>query len=343
MLAGELQLHGVCAGARGDVSAGAGPRPRPARTQHRKLMDQRGLLGGSCRSRAGSTRCAASPESTSTAATGFGHRPRIHSWAFRRPHRGVAGRSGPRGIGAEVRRGVAVVDPLGQTTTAWASRRIDGDRYRRATLVRVRRWPQHMVRKLLGVGFPGGAGQVETLVGELALTADPARSPPWSRRSAGQLLRFGVIPLENRLFRVVVPGGGRSRFRRLHHPGEFRRRLRELSGTVSGHSPRWLSRFGDATRRADRLPRRPGAAGRRLPRTFIRRRAGRGSTWASGRGQPGLEAGGRTRRFGAPDGLLDSYHRAASGGPQVSTTPGRRWRCCPLRREPCHAPADVGS
>ena len=47
------------------------------------------------------------------------------------------------------------------------------------------------VRKLLGVGFPGEPARVETLVGELALTADPAEIAAVVAEVRKTQLRFG--------------------------------------------------------------------------------------------------------------------------------------------------------
>lgn len=65
---------------------------------------------------------------------------------------------------------------------------------------------------------------------------------------------FGLGPVGDGLYRVVVPAeavtGDRSVAPTLE---EFKRQLRAVAGTDFGvHSPRWLSRFGDATRQAER-------------------------------------------------------------------------------------------
>src|SRR5919112_992806 len=65
---------------------------------------------------------------------------------------------------------------------------------------------------------------------------------------------FGVGPSGDGLYRVVVPAEGvtedRSIAPTLEEVGE---RLRVVAGTDFGvHSARWLSRFGDATRLAER-------------------------------------------------------------------------------------------
>ena len=109
------------------------------------------------------------------------------------------------------------------------------------------------VRRLLGIGFPGEPTRVETLLGELAVTADPATVTEVVTRVRRTQLRFGLGPLGDGYFRVVVPAAGVAADRSVPPTlEEFRTQLRAVAGTDFGvHSPRWLSRFGDATRLAD--------------------------------------------------------------------------------------------
>jgi hypothetical protein len=67
-------------------------------------------------------------------------------------------------------------------------------------------------------------------------------------------LRFGLMPLEDGAYRVGVPAEGVAEDRSVPPTfEEFKERLKAVAGTDFGvHSPRWLSRFGDATRLADR-------------------------------------------------------------------------------------------
>lgn len=66
--------------------------------------------------------------------------------------------------------------------------------------------------------------------------------------------RFGLGPVGEGRYRVVVPAEGVAEDRSVAPTlEEFKRQLRAYSGTDFGvHSPRWLSRFGDATRLAER-------------------------------------------------------------------------------------------
>ncbi|GAA2369173.1 rifampin monooxygenase [Dactylosporangium salmoneum] len=110
------------------------------------------------------------------------------------------------------------------------------------------------VRKLLGVAFPGEPTRVQTLLGEMAATAAPEEIHAVMSEVRKTQKRFGVGPVGEGRYRVVVPADGvvedRSTPPTLQ---EFRTQLRAYAGTDFGvHSPRWLSRFGDATRQAER-------------------------------------------------------------------------------------------
>jgi len=67
-------------------------------------------------------------------------------------------------------------------------------------------------------------------------------------------LRFGAVPFGEGVYRLVVPAEGVAEDRSIPPTlEEFKQRLRALAGTDFGvHSPRWLTRFGDATRLAER-------------------------------------------------------------------------------------------
>ncbi len=65
---------------------------------------------------------------------------------------------------------------------------------------------------------------------------------------------FGAGPLGDGVYRIVVPAEKVAEDRTVPPAlEEFKQRLRVFAGTDFGaHSPRWLSRFGDATRLAER-------------------------------------------------------------------------------------------
>ncbi|MGF6884298.1 2-polyprenyl-6-methoxyphenol hydroxylase-like FAD-dependent oxidoreductase [Nocardia sp. GAS34] len=110
------------------------------------------------------------------------------------------------------------------------------------------------VRKLLGVGFPGDPARNEWVLGEVYLT-EPADAVLAVVREIYKTRKgFGAGPLEDGAFRVVAPAAGVSEDPTVPPTlEEMKQQMRAITGTDFGmHSPRWLSRFGDATRLAER-------------------------------------------------------------------------------------------
>jgi hypothetical protein len=65
-----------------------------------------------------------------------------------------------------------------------------------------------VVRKVLGVGFPGEPAKVETLLGEGEVTEPPAALAATVVEVRKAHRRFGVIPLGGGVYRIIVPAEG---------------------------------------------------------------------------------------------------------------------------------------
>lgn len=154
--------------------------------------------------------------------------------------------------GAPVRRGVEVAgfeqDADGVTVEA-----VDGTVLRSRWLVGCD-GGRSLVRRLLGVGFPGDAAQTEWLLGEVGVTMSADEVAAVSEDVRRTHRGFGIGPAADGLFRAVVPAATVAEDRAVPPTlDEFRAQLRAYAGTDFGtHSPRALSRFTDATRLADR-------------------------------------------------------------------------------------------
>ncbi|MEU8840539.1 FAD-dependent monooxygenase [Streptomyces roseus] len=209
--------------------------------------------------------------------------------------------------GVEIRRGCEVVG-LSQDDDGVGVELADGTRLRARYVVGCD-GGRSTVRKLLGVGFPGEPSRVETLLGVMEL-AEPAQTVAAVVAEVRKTqLRFGAMPMGDGLYRVVTPAEGVAEDRAAAPTlDEFKRQLRAFGGTDFGaHSPRWLSRFGDATRLAERY---------RVGRVLL---AGDAAHIHPPTGGQGLNLGIQDAfNLGwklaaeiagwAPEGLLDSYH-----------------------------------
>jgi 2-polyprenyl-6-methoxyphenol hydroxylase-like FAD-dependent oxidoreductase len=154
-------------------------------------------------------------------------------------------------LGAQVRRGCTVAgftqDDDGVTVVLG-----DGEQVRSRYLVGCD-GSRSTVRKLLGVGFPGEPARNDTLMGEMEvgvpqdeITAKVAEVGETNRR-------FWLRPAGVGVYQIVVPVAGVGNRAEPPTLEDFQRQLRTIAGTDFGvHSPRWLSRFGDATRLAER-------------------------------------------------------------------------------------------
>jgi 2-polyprenyl-6-methoxyphenol hydroxylase-like FAD-dependent oxidoreductase len=110
------------------------------------------------------------------------------------------------------------------------------------------------VRKLLGVGFPGDPATRETLLGEVELTEDPETVNAVMTEIRKTNKWFAAGPVGDGVYRIVTPADGVVEDRTVAPTlDELKESVRKVAGTDFGvHSPRWLSRFSDATRQAER-------------------------------------------------------------------------------------------
>jgi rifampicin monooxygenase len=208
--------------------------------------------------------------------------------------------------GAEIRRGRELVG-LGQDEDGVTVELADGTQLRARYLVGCD-GGRSTVRKLAGVGFPGEPARVNTLLGEMKLTAPPETLNAVTAEVRKTQLRFGAMALGDGVYRVIVPAGGVAQDRTVPPTlEEFRQQLRAIAGTDFGvHSPRWLSRFGDGTRLADRY---------RAGRVLLAGDAAHIHSPAGGQGlnlglQDAFNLGWKLAAEvsgWAPEGLLDSY------------------------------------
>ena len=207
----------------------------------------------------------------------------------------------------EIRRGAELVG-LSQTQDGVTVELADGTRLRSRYLVGSD-GGRSTVRKLLGVGFPGEPSTVDTLLGEMELTASAEELTAVMTEVRRTQLRFGAMPLGDGVYRVVVPAGEVAEDR-VTPPSfeEFRRQLRVTGGTDFGaHSPRWLSRFGNATRLAEQY---------RTGRVLLVGDSAHVHPPVGGQGlnlgiQDAFNLGWKlaaTVGGWAPEGLLDTYH-----------------------------------
>ncbi|UFS97505.1 rifampin monooxygenase [Nocardia huaxiensis] len=155
-------------------------------------------------------------------------------------------------LGVEVRWGSEVTG-VSQDADGVDVELAEGDRLRARYLVGCD-GGRSTVRKLAGIGFPGEPSRIDTLLGEVRLTAPWEEILPVITEVRKAQLRFGAGPIGDGVYRMVAPAAEVAEDRSV--PPTFEELVRQfsaLAGTDFGaHSPRWVSRFGDATRLADR-------------------------------------------------------------------------------------------
>ena len=210
-------------------------------------------------------------------------------------------------LGVEIRRGCEVVG-LDQDQLGVTAELADGTRLHSRYLVGCD-GGRSTVRKLAGVGFPGEPAGTEWLLGEMELTAPLEEVVAVVAEVRKTHHGFGVGPLGEDVYRVVVPAAGVAADRSLLPTlEELKQQLQVVAGTDFGvHTPRWLSRFGDATRLAERY---------RTARVLLAGDAAHIHPPLGGQGlnlgiQDAFNLGWKLAaevNGWAPAGLLDSYH-----------------------------------
>lgn len=153
-------------------------------------------------------------------------------------------------LGAQVWRGCAVAgveqDDEGVTVVL-----TDGQQLRSRYLVGCD-GARSAVRKLLGVGFPGEPSRNDTLMGEMEVGVPQEEIAAKVSEIVQTHRRFWLRPVAAGVYSVVVPAAGVGDRAVPPTLADFQQQLRAIAGTDFGvHSPRWLSRFGDATRLAE--------------------------------------------------------------------------------------------
>ncbi|MGA8115974.1 MAG: FAD-dependent monooxygenase [Actinocatenispora sp.] len=162
------------------------------------------------------------------------------------------------------------------------------------------------VRKLVGIDFPGTPATMTSILGDVELTDPPDRRIFQQREEHGT---FSVLDFGPDWYRVMA-----GEYDPVVGPAEqvdvedLRAALIRIAGTDFGmHSPRWVSRFGDAARQADRY---------RQGRVLLAGDAAHIHYPAGGQGlntgvQDAVNLGWKlaaVTRGQAPADLLDTYH-----------------------------------
>ncbi|MBO3088850.1 FAD-dependent monooxygenase [Cellulomonas dongxiuzhuiae] len=210
------------------------------------------------------------------------------------------------GLGARVRRGCEVAD-VAQDDDGVDVTLTGGERLRAAWLVGCD-GGRSLVRRSVGIGFPGEPARTEWILGEVLVTTPPDELARVSADVRGRHKGFGIGPAGDGLHRAVVPAAGVTEDRSVPPTlDELRTQLRAYAGTDFGvHAPRSLTRFTDATRLAERY---------RRGRVLLAGDAAHVHPPLGGQGlnlgiQDAFALGWRLAaqvRGWAPDGLLDTY------------------------------------
>ncbi|MFC6357084.1 rifampin monooxygenase [Luethyella okanaganae] len=308
MLASELRLHDVdVLVLERDAAPSKAVRSLGLHSRSIEIMDQRGLLD----------RFLAHGQQYPGGVGGFAGitNPRLtnldtaHAYVLGIPQpvtdRLLAERAGE--LGAQIRRGCEVTG-VEQDEDGVRVELADGARLRSRWLVGCD-GGRSLVRRLLGIGFPGEPATIEWLLGEVEVTAPTDEVVEVAEEVRRTHRGFGIGPTGDGLYRAVVPAATVAENRSVPPTlKEFRTQLRAYAGTDFGvHSPRSLTRFSDATRLAERY---------RVGRVLVAGDAAHVHPPLGGQGlnlgiQDAFNLGWKLAAEvdgWAPDGLLDSYY-----------------------------------
>lgn len=308
MLASELRLHGVEALVLEKLAEPTGHvRALGLHARSVEVMDQRGLLD---RFLAHGRKFAVGGFFAAIASSWPEQLDTTHPYVLGIPQPTIERLLTERAteLGVEIRRDCELIG-LRQDDDGVTAELADGTQLRSRYLVGCD-GGRSTVRRLLGIDFPGEPTRVETLIGEMEVTMPPAELAAVVADVRRTQLRFGAGPTgDGGVYRIIVPAAGVAEDRAVPPTlAEFTQQLRTCAGTDFGaHSPRWLSRFGDATRLAERY---------RVGRVLLAGDAAHVHPPTGGQGlnlglQDAFNLGWKLAaevNGWASDGLLDSYH-----------------------------------
>ena len=155
-------------------------------------------------------------------------------------------------LDTEIRRGCEVIG-LSQDDEGVIAELADGTQLRSRYLIGCD-GGRSTVRKMLGIDFSGEPASIEWLMSELEVAAPQETLDAVSAEVPKADVQFGPWPHEGGGYRFVMRAEEVAEDRTVAPTfEEFKQRLRALAGTDLGvHSPRFVTRFTNATRLAER-------------------------------------------------------------------------------------------
>ncbi|MCP3137564.1 FAD-dependent monooxygenase [Pyxidicoccus xibeiensis] len=218
-----------------------------------------------------------------------------------------------RELGVDLRRGHAVEAMRQDAEAVELTGTTGGQPFRcRARYVVGADGARSAVRQLAGIAFPGTDGTRTSMLGDVTLGTPPAAPFLAITNERGNV---AIVPLGPGVHRAIVTDAEREGTP-LKEPvtlDELRASLQRIAGSDFGiREPRWLSRFGNETRLAETY---------RAGRVLLAGDAAHMHYPAGGQGlnvglQDAMNLGWKLAavvRDGAPDWLMDSYHRERHG------------------------------